>query len=132
MITTFCPICHRPYDVSLGECPVCSRQAEAEQQNRKGRKRVSLDGILNARRRLEGEDLEETMLFDRPLLSPDRWEDEEPTEDLLRENWPEEAWPEAEEPEEEEEDENDENFYTNYSAEAEVKNEDEEGFPVEE
>ena len=34
--------------------------------------------------------------------------------------------------EEEEEDENDENFYTNYSAEAEVKNEDEEGFPVEE
>ena len=50
MITTFCPICHRPYDVSLGECPVCSRQAEAEQQNRKGRKRFSLDGILNARR----------------------------------------------------------------------------------
>ena len=34
--------------------------------------------------------------------------------------------------EEEEDDENDENFYTNYSAEAEVKNEDEEGFPVEE
>ena len=39
MITTFCPKCHRPYDVSLGECPVCSRKAAAEQNQAKARKK---------------------------------------------------------------------------------------------
>ena len=48
MITTFCPKCHRPYDVSLGECPVCSRKS-VEEHNRKMRKKFSLDGILNAK-----------------------------------------------------------------------------------
>ena len=48
MITTFCPKCHRPYDVSLGECPVCSRKS-VEEQNRKMRKKFSLDGILGAK-----------------------------------------------------------------------------------
>ena len=44
MITTFCPKCHRPYDVSLGECPVCSRKAAAEQNQAKARKKISLVG----------------------------------------------------------------------------------------
>lgn len=48
MITTFCPKCHRPYDVSLGECPVCSRKS-VEEHNRKMRKKFSLDGILSAK-----------------------------------------------------------------------------------
>ena len=42
MITTFCPKCHRPYDESLGECPVCSRKTAAEQNQAKARKKISL------------------------------------------------------------------------------------------
>ena len=44
MITTFCPKCHRPYDESLGECPVCSRKTAAEQNQAKARKKISLMG----------------------------------------------------------------------------------------
>lgn len=44
MITTFCPKCHRPYDVSLGECPVCSRKAAAETKSGKAQKKISLVG----------------------------------------------------------------------------------------
>ena len=32
--TTFCPNCGRPYDVSLGECPVCARRRAAEEAKR--------------------------------------------------------------------------------------------------
>jgi hypothetical protein len=32
--TTFCPNCGKPYDVSLGECPVCARRRAAEEAKR--------------------------------------------------------------------------------------------------
>ena len=32
--TTFCPVCGKPYDVSLGECPVCARKRAAEEAKR--------------------------------------------------------------------------------------------------
>ena len=49
MITTFCPKCHRPYDESLGECPVCSRKTAAEQNQAKARKKISLMGKRSRR-----------------------------------------------------------------------------------
>ncbi len=81
--TKFCPKCHRPYDASLPECPVCARQAwEAEKKARqeegsdalRGKMRSGLRQRLNNQTQPEQDDQEATVLM------PAAPEGEAPTE----------------------------------------------------
>lgn len=77
--TTFCPVCGKPYDVSLGECPVCARKRAAEQakqarqaaaQPRKGRKSGKRNKRIQARPPMvsRNEPEEATVLMDAEAI----------------------------------------------------------------
>lgn len=77
--TTFCPVCGKPYDVSLGECPVCARNRAAEQakqakqaaaQPRKGRKGGKKNKRIQARPPMvsRNEPEEATVLMDAEAI----------------------------------------------------------------
>ncbi|MCC8064567.1 MAG: hypothetical protein LIO70_05730 [Clostridiales bacterium] len=84
--TKFCPKCHRPYDASLPECPVCAREAwEAEKKARqeegsdalRGKKRSGLyQRLTNNKAQPEQDDDQDATVIVHPVP-----EDEAPAEE---------------------------------------------------